>query len=93
MEIDASVSPVKLPKHRLPVAVMALLKEELKVLERKDNIAPMECSSDWISSMVKVTKPNGKPKICIDPKPLNRELKRSHFPLPTINDILPELTV
>lgn len=42
--------------------------------------------------MVSVTKPNGKPRICIDPKPLNRALRRSHFPLPTIEDIRPELS-
>lgn len=92
IEIDKSVPPVKLPKRRVPVAMMAPLKEELKELEAKGIIAPVERSTDWISGMVSVTKPNGKPRICIDPKPLNKALKRSHFPLPTIDDILPELS-
>lgn len=92
IEIDKSVPPIKLPKRRVPVAMMAPLKEELKDLEIKGIIAPVERSTDWISSMVSVTKPNGKPRICIDPKPLNKALKRSHFPLPTIDDILPELS-
>ncbi|KAK7901627.1 hypothetical protein WMY93_018396 [Mugilogobius chulae] len=91
IEIDKTVPPVKLPKRRVPVAMMAPLKQELKDLEAKEIIAPVERSTDWISSMVSVTKPNGKPRICIDPKPLNKALKRSHFPLPTIDDILPEL--
>ena len=92
IEIDNSVPPVKLPKRRVPVSMMAPLKEELKDLEKRGIIAPVERSTDWISSMVSVAKPNGKPQICIDPKPLNRALKRSHFPLPTIDDILPELS-
>ncbi|KAL6490120.1 hypothetical protein MHYP_G00004650 [Metynnis hypsauchen] len=92
IEIDKTVEPVKLPKRRVPVAMMKPLKEELADLERRQIIAPVECSTDWISSMVAVQKPSGKLRICIDPKPLNRALKRSHFPLPTIDDILPDLS-
>ncbi|KAJ8356687.1 hypothetical protein SKAU_G00194810 [Synaphobranchus kaupii] len=92
IEINKEVPPVKLPKRRVPVAMMAPLKEELKDLERRGIIAQVEKSTDWISSMVTVRKPNGKLRICIDPKPLNQALKRSHFPLPTIDDILPELS-
>ena len=29
---------------------------------------------------------------CVDPKLLNQALKRNHYPLPTIEDFLPELT-
>lgn len=35
IEIDKSVPSVKLPKRRVPVAMMAPLKAELKDLERK----------------------------------------------------------
>ena len=91
IEIDNNVPPVKLPKRRVPVAMMEPLKKELKDMERREIIAPVEQSTDWISSMVSVSKSNGKLRICIDPKPLNRALKRSHFPLPTIDDVLPEL--
>lgn len=42
--------------------------------------------------MVVIQKQNGKPRVCIDPNPLNRALKHSHFPLPTIEDILPDLS-
>ena len=31
-------------------------------------------------------------RLCIDPKPLNNALKRNHYPLPTIEDVLPLLT-
>lgn len=42
--------------------------------------------------MVVVWKPNGNMRICLDPKDLNKVLKRSHYPLPTIEDILPDLS-
>ena len=45
-----------------------------------------------MSSVVVTEKPNGKLRVCIDPQHLNKALKRSHYPLPVIEDILPELT-
>ena len=42
--------------------------------------------------MVVVKKPNGNLRICIDPKDLNKLLKCSHYPLPTIEDILTDLS-
>ena len=41
--------------------------------------------------MVVVKKSNGKIRLCIDPKPLNEALKRNHYPLPVIDDLLPLL--
>lgn len=92
MEVDESVKPVQLPKRRVPVAMMKPLKEELQDLEHRGVITPVDCSTDWISSMVVVQKQNGKPRVCIDPKPLNKALKRSHFPLQTIEDVLPDMS-
>ena len=36
-------------------------------------------------------KKDGRIRLCVDPKPLNRALKRNHYPLPTIEDVLPQL--
>ena len=44
-----------------------------------------------MSSAVVTAKPNGKVRVCIDPRPLNKALHRSHYPLPVIDDILPDL--
>ena len=47
--------------------------------------------TDWVPSMVTVVKPN-KLRICIDPKDLNRAIKRSHYPLPTIAEVATKLS-
>jgi len=47
--------------------------------------------TDWVSSLVVTEKPNGKLRVCIDPQHLNKALKRSHYSVPVIEDILPEL--
>ncbi|KAL9964865.1 hypothetical protein ACROYT_G028567 [Oculina patagonica] len=42
--------------------------------------------------MVAIRKPSGKLRICIDPKDLNQALKRSHYPMPTIEEVLLRLS-
>lgn len=91
LEVDERVEPVQLPKRRVPVALYKPLKEELSGLEKRRMIKAVEKSTDWISSLIVVKKPSGKLRVCIDPKPLNKALKRSHYPLPTIEDVLPDL--
>ena len=44
-----------------------------------------------MSSLVTVVKP-GKLRICIDPKHLNQNNKRRHYTLPTIEDLLHDLS-
>lgn len=46
----------------------------------------------WVSSLVVVRKPEtGKLRICIDPTDLNRAIKRPHYPIPRIEDIVTRL--
>ncbi|CAG2205039.1 unnamed protein product [Mytilus edulis] len=91
LEIDETITPVKSPLRRIPIAMKPKLKSELHRLETNGVIKAVDTPTDWVSSLVTVKKPNGKLRICIDPKPLNKALKRSHYPLPIIDDLLPEL--
>ena len=61
-------------------------------LVAKGILVPVEVPTDWVSSMVGPSKRNGKIRLCIDPKPLNKALKRNRYPLPTIDDLLAKLT-
>ena len=53
--------------------------------------AKVEEPTKWVYSAVVRAKSNGKVRVCIDPRPLNKALHRSHYPLPVIDDILQEL--
>ena len=46
---------------------------------------------DWVNSLVCVTKKNGTPRLCLDPKDLNRAIKRPYHCTPTLDDVLPKL--
>ena len=89
--VDETIMPTKQPVRRVPIAIKEQLQKELQRMEEMGVIAKEEQPTDWISSLVTVKKPNGKIRVCIDPKPLNRALIRSQYLMPTLEDLLPEL--
>jgi len=54
-------------------------------------ICPLNEPSEWVSQMAVTTSKSGAIRICIDPRPLNVALKRSHYQLPTIDEVLRKL--
>ncbi|PFX12858.1 Retrovirus-related Pol polyprotein, partial [Stylophora pistillata] len=92
LEIDATVTPVINPPRRVLFALKDNLKSELDWLERLQMIRKVKEPTEWVSTLVVVEKPNGKLRVCIDPVHLNKALKRSHYPLPVIEVVLPELS-
>ena len=43
--------------------------------------------TDWVSSVAYSQKSNGRWRVCLDPKDLNRAVKRSHHHTPTLDEI------
>lgn len=91
LTLEAEAKPVVMPPRRVPLSIKEDLKEELCRLEKLQVIEKVEDPSDWVSSLVVARKPSGKLRVCIDPQHLNRSLKREHYPLSTIDDVLPQL--
>ena len=87
--IDPSVNPVVHPPRRVPHALKEKLQEELERMEKDEIIVKVSNNepSDWVNSLVTVLKPNGQVRVCIDPKDLNRAIKREHYPLSTAEEI------
>lgn len=90
IEMDPAVRPVQHAPRRVPVALKPKLKAKLGDLEKRGVVAKVTQSTDWISSCVIVEKP-GKFRLCIDPRDLNKAIKRPKYPMPTLDDILPKL--
>ena len=92
LEVDESALPSIMLPRRVPLVLKKKrLKEELARLAKASVIKKEEEPTDWASRLVVTENPNGKLRVCIDPQHLNKALKRSHYPLPVIEDILPEL--
>ena len=48
-------------------------------------IVPVDEPTDWVNSVVVRGKPNDSLRICLDPKDLNKAIKREHYPVPTVD--------
>eukprot|EP00112_Aurelia_sp_Birch-Aquarium-sp1_P025750 Seg874.6 transcript_id=Seg874.6/GoldUCD/mRNA.D3Y31 product="putative protein K02A2.6" protein_id=Seg874.6/GoldUCD/D3Y31 len=90
--IDPTVPPVVHPPRKLPIALKEKLHTELKRMVKMGIIKPVHEPTDWVNSLVVVEKPNGKLRICLDPKDLNKAIKRHHFHLPTTEEILASMS-
>ena len=93
IRLDENVPPVQHAPHHVAVAVAVRpeLKETLDALEAQGVIAQVTTPTKWINSMVAVPKRNGKLRICLDPKDLNRAIQRENYQLPTVEDIATHL--
>lgn len=67
--------------------IRAKVQTELERLEKCDIIEKVTGPTDWVSSMVTVIK-GEKVLICIDPKDLNQAIKREHFPIKTVEEVM-----
>ena len=62
-----------------------MLERELDEMVKQGIIASVDDPTDWINSLVVREKPNGSLRICLDPKDLNKAIKREHYLVPTLD--------
>ena len=86
------MKPVIAPMRKIPLALKSKLKEELQRMIKLDIIEPVEKPTDWVNALVIVSKLNCKMRICLDPRPLNKAIKRQHHELPTAEEIISEMS-
>ena len=91
-QVNPDICPVVSPVRRIPISLKAKVKVELDNLTDQNVITPIQDPTDWVSNLVVTMKKNGDLRVCLDPQCLNKALKREHFRLPVLDDILPELS-
>lgn len=91
-EVDESVRPEVTPTHRIPTALKEKFKTELTRLEELGVIFTVDKPTPWVSSVVTAAKKSGTLIICMDPRTLNKALKRERYQLPVLDEILPEVS-
>jgi hypothetical protein len=82
--------PVRQRQRPMNPRLELLVRKELEKLIRAGFIQPVELTT-WVSPMVIVRKKNGKLRVCIDYRALNKVTLKDHFPLPFMNNILEEV--
>jgi len=91
IDIDKSIPPTQHVPRRVPVAMKEHLEQKLTELTKQGIVTKVEEPTPWISNMVAIRKP-GKLRICIDPKDLNKVIKRPKYQMPTLEEVLPTLS-
>ena len=93
IHLDPSISPVVNPPRRIPVALRDKVKQEMDRMLKLNIIAKVIEPTEWVNSMVAVeSKHTGKLRVCLDPQHLNKAILRLHYPMRTLEHILPRLS-
>ena len=87
---DKEAQPIQQPQWRLNLHLKDIVKYELQKILDVNFIYPIS-DSKWVSPLVFIPKNNGKWRICVDYRELNKETQKDHFPLPFIDQVLDTL--
>ncbi|XP_059046435.1 uncharacterized protein K02A2.6-like [Achroia grisella] len=84
--IDSPKLPI-CPARKVPYIIRDTVKKELDSMVAQKVIKPVTKPTPAVSPMVVVRK-NNKIRLCIDPSEINKNLKRRHYPLNTVEEII-----
>ena len=91
IKLKDSYKPVQHPPRSVPLVMQSAYKAELHRLVKEGIITEVQEHTEWINSIVPVMKEDGSLRLCLDPKDLNKAIKRNQWYARTLDDILPEL--
>lgn len=88
--LDNTVGVIN-PPRRVPQTILERLKIELSNLEKNKIIEKVGEPKEWSCNLVIVQKPDKTLRLCLDPKELNKIIKRDYLLIPTFSDIRSKL--
>ena len=93
LSIRDDVEPIAQPYRRVALPMMTRLEEHLAELVESDIIEKVEGPTTWVSPVVIVPKSNNKIRLCIDMRLANTAVVRQHYPVPTVDELLRDMSV
>ena len=87
IKLKDDVTPIVHAPRKIPFPLIDEFKTLLGQMVKEKIICKVEYPTDWVNSIVLVRKPNGSLRICLDPKDLNKSIRREHYQLPTFDEI------
>ena len=92
LHIDSDVQPVAQKTRRMPVALQHAVEKKLEELLQQGIIEKVSGPTPWVSPIVCAPKKNGDIRLCVDMRRANTAVRRERHPMPTIDDVLHEMT-
>jgi hypothetical protein len=88
IQLKNDAEPVIEACRKVPFKMEEPVKQELQRMQKAGIIEPVEEPTEWVNAMHVVYKPNGQLRVCLDPRNLNKAIRREHFKLPTREEIM-----
>jgi len=88
--LNDSHQPVINPPRQIPHSLKAKLQQALEWNVQTGVLKKVDQATDWVSNLVVVEKKDGSLRLCLDPKDLNKAIKREHYKIPTMEEIAAE---
>ncbi|KAK2727803.1 hypothetical protein QYM36_008330 [Artemia franciscana] len=85
--LKENCQPTVQPPKRIPISMQDRFKAELSRLETLGVIEKVSKPTEWVNSIIIVEKPDGSLRLCLDPRNLNKCIKRPHHPIPIFDDV------
>ena len=92
IQLRKDVDPVIQPARRFPYAKKQTLQATLASLQDRGIIVDVDGPTEWVHNLVVTEKKNGRMRLCLDPRPLNKAIRREHYRLPTPEDVQTQLS-
>lgn len=90
--VDPDVTPVAQKVRKIPFSLQGPVERKLQELMDEDIIEQVSGPTPWVSPIVCAPKKNGDIRLCVDMRRANAAVIRERHPMPTIDDVLHEMT-
>ena len=77
---------------KIPLTLKPKQEKELKSMVELDIIEPVQKPTDWVNGLVVIEKPNRKLRVCLDPRSLNKTIKRENLHFPFAKQIFSQMS-
>ena len=94
LNVDQNVTPIVQPQRNIPQAMVKPLKHEIERMTNLGVIRKLDINeaTDWCHNLVLVCKPNGKLRVCLDPRTINKALRSNVHNAITFQDVTSYIT-
>ncbi|KAG8173419.1 hypothetical protein JTE90_002013 [Oedothorax gibbosus] len=89
--IHDDATPVIAAPRKIPLALEQQVQDELLRMEQNGIIEKVTKPTDWVNPVVIVPKKDNSLRICLDPRHLNKVIKRQHYQIPSQDQLLAKL--
>ncbi len=87
LTLTPDAKPKQFPPRKVPLALQKQTREQLDEMLRDGVIERVTEPSPWCHPMQIAHKPDGRLRICMDPRYLNQYLERAIFPFPSLDQV------